>query len=262
MKIWLFAGGGVSEIEGLTPLLKREFPDYEFERCLPPSKKPGPKPRRISAGESPIIQGETGISLLARIKEKLGIKLRGKTSCDVIFIFDDFDYEDEIDNQKKNDALTKREKFEGFIAEVKEEFETLKDITFIVGFAKPEIEAWIIADWDNTIAKDSDFRRRSPAMQHYLATNYDVLFDQPEEFGCHPENQRNYNQKLSNCIIEASKKCGSLEDIPFSKGVHTPRLLSSQEYPLSINIVQSKCPEFRYFWNELKNLSQGIAESD
>lgn len=258
MKIWLFAGGGESEIKGLTPLLKREFPDYEFERCLPTSKKLGPKPRKISEGKSPIIQGETGISLLARIKERLNIKLcLKKEVCDVIFIFDDFDYE-----EKKNNSLTKREKFEVFITEVKEEFESLKDVTFIIGFAKPEIEAWIIADWDNTIAKDFNFRGRSPAMQHYLATHYNLSFSVPESFGLNPEHLESYHQKLSNCIIKASKECGSLGDISFSKGVHTPNLIGNNEHPLQVDIVEQKCPEFRYFWNALKNLSQRIADSN
>jgi len=39
-----------------------------------------------------------------------------------------------------------------------------------IGFAAPELEAWIIADWDNTIAKLRDFRQSHLAMQWWLST--------------------------------------------------------------------------------------------
>lgn len=44
MVVWLFAGGGESEIDGLVPFLRKHFPHCHFERITPARIKRGPKP--------------------------------------------------------------------------------------------------------------------------------------------------------------------------------------------------------------------------
>jgi hypothetical protein len=51
-----------------------------------------------------------------------------------------------------------------------------------VGFAAPERKAALIADWNNTMAKDVDFRKEHQAMRWWLSRQANVPFDAPESF--------------------------------------------------------------------------------
>ena len=49
MVVWLFAGGGESEVRGLVPFLEKNFAGCTFERKTPIRQKPGPKPPKNRA---------------------------------------------------------------------------------------------------------------------------------------------------------------------------------------------------------------------
>ena len=65
--------------------------------------------------------------------------------CDLILVFDDLDCRDS-EKQKEN-----KEEIEKIWSEISEKIPECADIEKLVGFAAPEIEAWIIADWNNSI---------------------------------------------------------------------------------------------------------------
>ena len=95
MIVWVFAGGGQSEISGLLPYLHREFPNCDFQRVTPVSNKDGIKPNKLGAKSKTerTSQGLTGKSLLKEIEERLNHKFRlNDPICDLILIFDDLDY--------------------------------------------------------------------------------------------------------------------------------------------------------------------------
>ena len=73
MIVWVFAGGGQSEISGLLPYLRREFPNCDFQRVTPVSNKEGIKPNKLGAKPKTdrASQGLTGKSLLKEIEERL-----------------------------------------------------------------------------------------------------------------------------------------------------------------------------------------------
>ena len=147
MVIWVFAGGGESEVRGLIPFLRKHFPGCTFERKTPVRQKPGSKPNREMS------YGKTGQSLIAQIKEQLPIALQaGTNQCDLILVFDDLDC---------RDPETQKVKFLEAISQIS----MCEHIPKFVGFAAPELEAWLIADWDNSIAKHSDFRDRHEGMR-------------------------------------------------------------------------------------------------
>lgn len=249
MIVWVFAGGGQSEIEGLFPYLKSTFKNCQFELCTPFINKVGAKPKRLRAGELPKPQGYTDKSLLDQIKERLIKKLNFKDTCDLIVIFDDLDYPSTATNGL-DFAEQKHQKFEDFLSQIWQNHPELKPVKHVIGFAKPELESWVIADWEKTVGKAPEFRERSKSMQHWLVTECKVSFSSPEEFGLDPKVEKSYHKKLSDAIIESSEK---QEGKKYSKQIHTARFIKE----LDSAIAQQKCPEFRKFFVSLSQLTKG-----
>jgi len=219
--VWVFAGGGE---------LEKNFPSYKFERKTPVLQKPRPKPGKASG------YGKTGKSLIAQISKELPIILKNEPNkCDLILVFDDLDC---------RDPIAERKKFLAVISKIPE----CADIEKFVGFAAPELESWIIADWDNTIAKHPDFRSRHERMRWWLSTQRNIPFDNPESFSEYDPTRDCCQEKLSESLIESS----ILQEFDssysrFSKGLHTPLLLKE----IRCDEVQRKCPLFREMYNYL-----------
>lgn len=224
--IWVFSGGGESEVRGLIPLLERVRPDFIFERKSPVRRKPGPRPSNEPG------YGRTGKSLGQQIEKLLFESLDSGEDCDLILVIDDLDC---------HDPDERRRLFDSSIARV----DRATDVEHFVGFASPEIEAWIIADWDQSIAKDPDFRGCHQEMRHWLSTQKAVPFSQPETFSSLDEEKESCLDKLSDAIVRSSVECGARTR--YSKGVHTARFLRV----ISPEVVSGKCPHFREMCNRL-----------
>jgi len=227
MVIWVFAGGGVSEMKALVPFLNKHFKECAFERKTPYRKKPGPKPGKPQTRSS---LGRTGNSLAEQIKSELAIALISGSS-DLILVMDDLDCHDPKTREKLfNNAIDSIPGTAGIAKQV--------------GFAAPEIESWLIADWGNTFANDIDFRGRHADMRWWLSTK-EVPFDNPESFSELNPATNTCVEKLSGLIIDATERNEGQER--FAKGVHTPRLLMK----IDPNTVCEKCPHFRDFYFQL-----------
>ena len=185
MVVWLFAGGGESEVRGLIPFLQKNFA-CTFERKTPIRRKPGPKPS-VNRG-----YGHTGRSLARQIEIHLPSALK-QGQCDLILIIDDLDCRNE--QQQKHLFL---QTLHNLIGELK--------IPIWIGFAAPEIEAWLIADWDNTIARHIDFRHIHQAMRWSLSAEHNVSFDTPETFSEFDPDKDSCQDKLSDEIIAAAEE--------------------------------------------------------
>ncbi|WP_246605390.1 DUF4276 family protein [Sphaerospermopsis torques-reginae] len=244
MVIWVFSGGGEAEIGlrskdkkdegGLIKFLQKNFPGCTFVRKTPARIKPGPKPGK-SVG-----YGKTGKSLIAQINQELPIALKNEPNkCDLILVFDDLDC---------RNPILQREKFLAAISEIP----NTDEIPKFVGFAAPEIESWIIADWDNTIAKSSDFRGRHEKMRWWLSTQKDIPFDAPESFSEYDDDNPKRDcckEKLSEALVKSSILAEFGSVTRFSKGYHTPLLLLE----IQPDEVQRKCPLFRELYHYLFN---------
>ncbi len=195
--------------------------------------KPGLKPNKASS------QGRTGKSLIEHIKQELALALKAEPNkCDLILVFDDLDCRDS--QEEKNKIL------EDEISKIPE----CADIKKIVGFAAPEIEAWIIGDWNNSITKNLDFRGRHERMRWWLSKQRKISFENPESFSEYDVEKDCCREKLSQALIESSVKDEVDSDkARFSKGIHTPLLLMA----IDPNEVQKKCPLFRELYNYLNN---------
>jgi hypothetical protein len=268
--VWVFSGGGESEVRGFLPFLEKTFPGCTFERKTPVRQKPGPKPNKAAS------YGKTGKSLIDQIKQELPLALKaGPNRCDLILVFDDLDCRDSQKQKKKIkkilDEISKKipefadiKKF-GSGAEVR--FFAflilmhkglyriasllLQDYQKFVGFAAPEIEAWIIADWNNSIAKHPDFRGRHKRMRWWLSTEKKVSFENPESFSEYDAEKDCCREKLSDALYDSTivQHESNLDQARFSKKLHTPSLLMA----IDPNEVQKKCPLFHELYNYLNN---------
>lgn len=236
MVVWVFAGGGESEVKGLTQFLDKNFPGCQFVRKTPIRQKPGPKPNKKTS------YGKTGQSLIEQIKEELPIALRNEPNkCDLILVFDDLDCRDPITQKQK--ILEEIAKIPGSA-----------DLEKFVGFAAPELEAWIIADWNNSIARHPDFRGKHKSMRWWLSTQKqnngrNFTFDHPESFSEYDAEKDCCQEKLSALLIESSLQS---EGDRFSKGSHTAQMLLE----INSNEVKRKCPLFRELYNYLNHFCQ------
>jgi hypothetical protein len=233
--VWVYAGGAEAEAMGLIPFLEQHF-NHEFERRLPRLQRDAPryKPERLQPQQGTQTYEEgTGDALARRITKDLVEHWESKVEA--IFIVDDLDC---ADSQKRTTQL--REAVTRANQNV--------NIPIIVGFAAPELESWLIADWGNSIGKEDIWKTCQHTARKYLEDKK-VDFNVPESFDCHDENGK-YVYKLSHFLIEAIETCcqGTTR---FSKGTDTPRLLKRS----NPNVIQRKCPLFRQFWVELQNLS-------
>ena len=244
MVIWLRAGGGESElgeregeIRGIVCFFEKHFPDFTFHRVTPVRNKRTPD--RVKSNAAVDALGKTGEAFSKQIKAKLDDKIKyGSPLCDAILIVDDLDcccnverkslFNDTV-NQAGNGAF--------------------KEVRRIIGFAAPELEAWVIADWGNTIAKHIDFRQNQQAMQDWLKENK-LSFDTPEVFSFYDESKNSCHDKLSELLIESSRQKNKTA---YSKAKHTPFLLYESLKP---DVVVGKCPLFRDFFTQLQNLNQ------
>ncbi|MEK8021959.1 MAG: DUF4276 family protein [Candidatus Parabeggiatoa sp.] len=229
MVVWVFAGGGESEVNGLIPhFLEKQFPDCQFDRKTPIYNKPAAKRKPgVSYG-----YGKTGKSLAVQIKERLQSALDNETPCDLILVIDDLDCRD----QEKQTHL---------FLEAINVVTGAKNIKRLVGFAAPELEAWLIADWENTIAKHHDFRGCHQALRWWLSHEKNIGFEAPESFSDYDSERDCCQDKLSEALIESTQR-HECKDI-FSKGVHTPVLLGQIE----VETVRNKCPIFREWYDSL-----------
>ena len=233
--IWLFAGGGEAEIRGLVPFFERHFPNCKFCRMTPIIRKPGCRPGRELPGH-----GKTGPSLICEVKERLHAALSRSERCNVIFVIDDLDCRNE-DEQRRH------------LTQAIDLVDGTEGIEKLVGFAAPELEAWVIADWDNSVARHPDFRQRHNSMRHWLSTTKNVPFDAPESFGDYDREKDTCNEKLSDAIIESTIRTKEDRECSrYSKRLHTPTLLLK----IDPAIVKTKCPLFGKIISFLEEYSQ------
>ena len=182
--------------------------------------------------------GKNGKNLSRQITEQLSISLR-YTKCDLILVIDDLD-------------CCPSEERQILFCEAIKKVPGTEIIPLVIAFAAPEIESWLIADWDNTVAKDIDFRGSANAMKHWLSHEKKVPFPKTETFGEYDPEKNACMEKLSCLIIESSLQ--HEDKTRYSKGAHTPRLLQE----LRPGIVAKKCPLFRKFFLELSHHVRNI----
>ena len=226
--VWVYAGGGQAEF-GVVPFLQQHFPSVTFRRRLPERKKKGPRPGVA------IAYGATGQSLAQEIIRSLSN--HGQDEADVVFVLDDADCDDPT---TKTTAL--RQAVEKGLAEATRNGHAVRPASVVVGLAVPELEAWLLADWNNTFAK------RHSNCHHALRfalSQAGVDLGNVEAFDCRCETPA--YRKISEVLQEGFNACCP-SGVRYSKDTDTRALLANVD-PAR---VSQTCPAFRTFWNDLK----------
>ena len=227
--VWVYAGGGESEVVGLIPFLQQNLPRCTFERKLPIRRKPGPRPDvHIPA------YGSTGKSLIDQIKNS--ISKHWDDAVDIVIVMDDSD--DKSPTEREH-AL--QQAIVGSLSARQVDISTGKPIV-TVSLAVPEIETWLLADWDSTFAKE--FGDCQSAAKHEVSKR-GLKFSAPESFEVVDKDggYRKISEVLQSVLAD---KCG----VRYSKATDTPRLLGL----INPTTVSRKCPYFNKFWQVLKPL--------
>jgi hypothetical protein len=252
--VWVFAGGGETEASGLIKFLESTFPHHAFERKLPfNSKKPRSKPnKKIIVNEQKKDKestfGITGERLAKAIKIHLDTALdkaksennRRPKFPDLILVIDDLDCRNlEIKNQKLEESIEK-------VLEKK----NINNVEKYIVFAAPEIEVWIMADWEHTIAKSAKFKNRQVKMRRWFNTEKHFPFERPESFGEYDPNKKSCKEKLSELLIVSSR-------VPEDQGKEYKKSEDSPDLLLLIEktVLCQKCPMFRDFYYFMQRLN-------
>lgn len=228
MVVWVFAGGGETEARGLLPFLKENFPECNFIQRFPLGIKPAGKPPR----RAPYPRGASGSSLRRELRKRLIDALRYDGSCDLILVFDDLDCRD-VQAQGK------------LIEQTIDDVDGTQAIERLIGFASPEIEAWIVADWNHVMQQHTKFRGCYVEMNRWLASHHQVDFNRPENFGAYDQERDCCDRKLSAAIQESALAHAQI----YSKAVDSSALVRE----LSAANVMTKCPLFRRWYLVLQD---------
>jgi hypothetical protein len=109
-----------------------------------------------------------------------------------------------------------------------------------VPLAVPEIEVWLIADWNNTLAKERGCNR---VLMRKMLEVQQIDFEQPEQFDCYCGTAM--YRKISFVLQDAhNMHCGNTR---YSKDTDTRRLLRQ----VDPKVLVERCPHFKRFWVEL-----------
>jgi hypothetical protein len=238
--VWVYAGGGYAEAEGIVPLLKKHFAEVTFHRRTPAHRRPGPRPDiAVTTRGARAYAGNTGASFQREITENITQYWHVDGPADVIIVIDDSDC-------NPPDAL-----LETFQATVTK---SLSDIAvsappIVTGLAVPEIEVWLLGDWEMTFAKE--YPRCEKSLQQELVRR-GVRTSEPEAFNCRPDAQA-YIKLSSDVLLPALEEICTIR---FSKASDTPKLLLR----IRPETVKTRCAYFRRFWVQLeKHLTPGNA---
>lgn len=229
MVIWVFSGGGQTELEGLIKFLMKNFRQHQFIRKTPIRPKPAPKPG-IQA------LGKTGHDLASQIRYFLPIALATE-SCHLILVLDDLDCHDYQERQ----AL-----FQNLLNQMDLPHTTKT----LIGFAIPEIESWLVADWKHTFENDRDLKKSNVQIRNKLAERYRLAnpemgnFEHPESYSFFDNQKGACHEKLSETIQEVVLQ---VSGIYYSKAEHSGSMLQNAQ---AIR-VQDKCPGFRKIYRQL-----------
>ncbi len=156
-KIACFFTGGYTESNAMPIFLKKINPDIEFRQFCPNRTKRRKRPGQLDLIDE--VSGLTGPALLGYVYTYLKEHPKEIAEFDAILIEDDLDgrfYEETVPGEEKSIVAKRTADFEKHYKEIRENIcERLgKDDSFPVLrlFAAPEIEAWFLADWEDTFS--------------------------------------------------------------------------------------------------------------
>lgn len=184
--------------------LRKLAPQVDWQRCFPAVSKPAPKLGRPTAQPAERHAGRTGRALVDEMLLQLGRYFRG-AACgfDFVLLIDDADcrFADAADPAGAHQA------WEAALATAVRAATVQPTLGFHALLAWPEIEAWLIADWDHGFG--SQYRPvAQPLRQHVAGCILPPLsFAQVESYGGGLKDgscQNKLSRRLQECFVDAS----------------------------------------------------------
>ncbi|MCB9765039.1 MAG: DUF4276 family protein [Alphaproteobacteria bacterium] len=171
-----FCTKSYTEVGGIQALLQKINPRVRWQRCFPAVLKPGPKPGRLALPLGDQDMGATGESLIRRMEQRLRDHYRG-AALDALLLIDDADCRFCGDDPPKSQA----EAIEALTRRARTALGR-DDIPVFALFASPEVEAWLLADWDRSFG--ADHPHLSHTLRHHLAQRLTPHWPATEGYGC------------------------------------------------------------------------------
>jgi hypothetical protein len=227
-------------MEGLQIFLQSNFPGHRFRRCTPIRPKPGPRPG-IQA------MGHTGSGLSEQIGYFLPYNLRDSVG-ELILVIDDLDCQNAEARRQQFAAAIRRG-----LAQAGEQpaadRHALAHIAWEIGLAAPEIEAWLVADWQHTFAADRELRQHEVELRRELRRRYETSrpggdIERPESFSELDPLRGACREKLSEVIQGLVR---NLYGLDYSKAEHSGRMLKQAR----AEKINAGCAEFRSIYRRL-----------
>ncbi len=226
VRIGYFCTSGYTETGGMEEFLKKLLPTARWERCFPAVIKPAPKLRRERAATGQVVplaeprRAEAGLTGESLQKKMLGIlrtwHVKRSDPYDAYLLIDDADCRFCLEEDGSRDAVLERWTTwqRGLQKRVQEELG--RPVPVVALLASPEVEAWLVADWEQS------FQLHYPGMARELQRRVKERIPQRglESFGC-PQKDGACTQKLSEVLQEEVQHGGAR----FSKRDDAPYML-------------------------------------
>ena len=160
-----FCTAGYTETGGMHAFLQKIAPDVEWQRCFPAVSKPAPKIGRPHAEPHERHAGATGRRLIDAMLAQLREHVHGAAcNVDFVLLIDDADCRFADANDPSAEQVT----WANELAQRVRDAAGKPDLEFYALLAWPEIEAWLLADWDNGFAMQ--YRQVAPSLRQHMAT--------------------------------------------------------------------------------------------
>lgn len=268
-RIACFFTGGYTELYGMTQFLKKINGEAGFIKLTPTRERKSKEDIRNRARHMEMISkresGLTGKKLIDHVKNFVQEERFKEERYDMILIEDDKD-DRFLTIQADGTAAIDEKEWETFKQEVQEQLQKAGvTIPIIMIMAAPEVEAWFLADWDNSFGQE--YRQiLSNDQNQYFSTKFRIHINEEilterykndiESYGYFDSQYVKLSERIQKSLEEIDFMGGysgeyPTESVRYSKTKNGGRMLANIE-PQS---VLQKCPHcFREGYYKLQEL--------
>lgn len=191
----------------------------EWRRMFPARRKPGPKLGRVSF-RNPADGGITGATLRSEMLTRLRTFGHSNRDLGAVVLIDDADC-----RFCDPGALAT---WEAELADEVRRSASRTDLVCIALLASPEIEAWMLADWDEGFGGETPWKARAPELARLLSKPACLgprPWTQIEQFGCPYDAERGTCTRKLSDVVERTLRGILVAASVYSKREHGPDML-------------------------------------
>lgn len=243
--------------------LRKLAPHVRWQRCFPAVSKPAPKLGRPHAVPSTEHSGTTGQQLVERMLQCLQRHHCGRAcQLDFVLLIDDADCR----FANTVDARAAWTDWETLLTRQVRECTERPTLGFYVLLASPEIETWLMADWENGFGRA--FPDIASSLRQHFATCVlsPLSWDRLEGYGgrllggsCEHKLSRRIAESFdisTDCqcrppLRERIQRYPGDRPISYSKRIDGPAMLKH----IDPSVVARRCPSFRVVYERLRQVA-------